>query len=119
MRIATWNLNSHLHLCEARRAAILAAVGRVDADVWVLTETWAGFQADGGFSLPDVYRRVAQSAPAADLAEIRRIMKEHEAKGYPLRDVLKALLRSKAFLEYRDEIGWNRDAPRWKISLVG
>jgi WD40 repeat protein len=39
--------------------------------------------------LPDVH----------DMAEIRRIMKEHEAKGYPMRDVLKSLLRSKAFLE--------------------
>jgi hypothetical protein len=39
--------------------------------------------------LPDVH----------DLAEVRRIMQEHEAKGYPLRDVLKALLRSPTFLK--------------------
>jgi hypothetical protein len=29
-----------------------------------------------------------------DLATIRAIQKEHEAKGYPLRDVIRALLRS-------------------------
>ncbi|HEX8916557.1 MAG TPA: DUF1592 domain-containing protein [Humisphaera sp.] len=34
-----------------------------------------------------------------DLAQIRVILKEHEAKGYPLRDLLKGLLRSKVFLE--------------------
>lgn len=39
--------------------------------------------------LPDVH----------DLKEIRAIMKEHEVKGFPLRDMLKGLVRSKAFLE--------------------
>lgn len=39
--------------------------------------------------LPDVH----------DLAEIRAIMKQHEAKGYPLRDLVKAVVRSKSFLE--------------------
>ncbi len=39
--------------------------------------------------LPDVH----------DLAEIRRIMKEQEPRGYPLRDLLKALVCSKSFLE--------------------
>ncbi|MBL8794349.1 MAG: DUF1592 domain-containing protein [Planctomycetia bacterium] len=39
--------------------------------------------------LPDVH----------DLAEMRAIMQAHEPKGYPLRDVLKAVLRSKAILE--------------------
>jgi len=34
-----------------------------------------------------------------DLAQIRTILREHEAKGYPLRDLLKALLRSRVFLE--------------------
>ncbi len=33
-----------------------------------------------------------------DMAEIRSILKAHEAKGYPLRDMLKALLRSETFL---------------------
>jgi Protein of unknown function (DUF1592)/Protein of unknown function (DUF1588)/Protein of unknown function (DUF1585)/Protein of unknown function (DUF1595)/Protein of unknown function (DUF1587)/Planctomycete cytochrome C len=35
----------------------------------------------------------------ADMAEIRAVMKANEAAGYPLRDMLKALLRSKLFLE--------------------
>lgn len=39
--------------------------------------------------LPDVH----------DLAEIRALMQAHETKGYPMRDLLKAMLRSKAFLE--------------------
>lgn len=34
-----------------------------------------------------------------DLAVIRTIMGEHEAAGYPLRDLLKALIRSRIFLE--------------------
>lgn len=39
--------------------------------------------------LPDVH----------DMAEARRALKEHEARGYPLRDLLKALVRSNVFLE--------------------
>ena len=39
--------------------------------------------------LPDVH----------DLAEIKSIMKEHAASGYPLRDMVKALVRSKSFLQ--------------------
>lgn len=34
-----------------------------------------------------------------DMAEIRAVMKSNEAAGYPLRDLLKGLLRSKVFLE--------------------
>ena len=34
-----------------------------------------------------------------DTKEIATIMAATEAKGYPLRDVLKAVVRSKAFLE--------------------
>lgn len=36
----------------------------------------------------------------ADLAEIRKIMKEQKANGYPLRDLLKALIRSPVFLDH-------------------
>jgi len=35
----------------------------------------------------------------ADMKEITAIMKEHEVKEYPLRDLLKAVVRSRAFLE--------------------
>ncbi len=35
-----------------------------------------------------------------DMAEIRAILKEQQSKGYPLGDLLKAVVRSKAFLEH-------------------
>jgi hypothetical protein len=34
-----------------------------------------------------------------DMAEIQRIMKQSAAKGYPLRDLLKGLVRSRIFVE--------------------
>ena len=34
-----------------------------------------------------------------DLREIAAIMKEHKPKDYPLRDLIKAVVRSRAFLE--------------------
>jgi hypothetical protein len=39
-----------------------------------------------------------------DTAEITAIMDAHRAKGYPLRDLLKAVVRSRAFLEQYDSI---------------
>jgi hypothetical protein len=36
---------------------------------------------------------------AADMARVRSILAEHKARRYPLRDLLKALLRSPVFLE--------------------
>ncbi|MBY0528350.1 MAG: DUF1592 domain-containing protein [Gemmataceae bacterium] len=38
-----------------------------------------------------------------DLREVADMMKEREAKGYPLRDLLRAVVRSRAFLDPRDE----------------
>ncbi|MEM7393299.1 MAG: DUF1585 domain-containing protein, partial [Verrucomicrobiota bacterium] len=35
-----------------------------------------------------------------DLAEIEGLMKQHEARGYPLRDLLLAVFQTKAFLEH-------------------
>ncbi|MBM3981922.1 MAG: DUF1592 domain-containing protein [Planctomycetes bacterium] len=39
-----------------------------------------------------------------DMGEIKAIMDAHRAKGYPLRDLLKAVVRSRAFLEQYDSI---------------
>ena len=55
MKIATWNLESVRPLTPPRRAAFLDAMRKVDADVWVMTETWADF------SPPPDYQLVAQS----------------------------------------------------------
>jgi hypothetical protein len=35
-----------------------------------------------------------------DMAEIRQIMKDHAAEGYPLRKMLLAVFQTKAFLEH-------------------
>ncbi|MEM7391391.1 MAG: DUF1592 domain-containing protein, partial [Verrucomicrobiota bacterium] len=40
-----------------------------------------------------------RKAGVEEMAEIRRIMEQHEAKGYPLKDLLKGVFRSNAFLE--------------------
>ena len=40
-----------------------------------------------------------RKANVIDMTAIRTIMKEQAAKGYPLRDLLKALVRSRVFLE--------------------
>lgn len=40
-----------------------------------------------------------RQADLIDLVEIRRIMDDHAAQGYPLRDLLKALVRSAVFLD--------------------
>ena len=39
-----------------------------------------------------------------DTAEIAAIMKEHREKGYPLRDLLKGIVRSRAFLEQHETV---------------
>jgi hypothetical protein len=35
----------------------------------------------------------------ADLAEIRQLMAAHKPRGYPLRELLQAVVRSRAFLD--------------------
>ena len=66
MKIATWNLESVRPLTSPRRAAFLTAMREVDADVWVLTETWADL-----VPLPD-YQPVVESGAAEDLTPDRR-----------------------------------------------
>ena len=61
MRIATWNLESVRKLSPKREAAFLQSMAEVDADVWVLTETWVIY----GPGAP--YRLAAQSGQANDL----------------------------------------------------
>lgn len=51
MRIATWNLESAKSLSPAREAAIHRAMDEVEADAWVLTETWIDFSPGQGFCL--------------------------------------------------------------------
>lgn len=67
MKIATWNLESINRLTPDRRDAILGAVKDVDADVWVLTESWVNLE-----PLPG-YRLVSHSCKAdEDLTPERR-----------------------------------------------
>ena len=66
MKIATWNLESVRPLTPPRRAAFLDAMQKVNADVWVLTETWADL-----VPLPD-YQPVVKSEAAEDLTPDRR-----------------------------------------------
>lgn len=61
MKIATWNLQSDWPLRANRREAFLAAMDAINADVWVLTETWLSF------SPGEVYHYVAHSCEAPDL----------------------------------------------------
>lgn len=61
MRIATWNVESLRRLAPEREAAFHRAMAGVDADVWVLTETWMTFSPGAG------YRLVARSREADDL----------------------------------------------------
>jgi hypothetical protein len=65
MKIATWNLESSNRLTPLRKAAFLNAMQKVNADVWVLTETWTDLLP------PPAYQLVAQSGPADDLAHER------------------------------------------------
>ena len=66
MKIATWNLQSDKKLTQEREALFRQAMNSVDADVWVLTETWVCF-----LPLPG-YRLVAQTCEAVDLEPARR-----------------------------------------------
>lgn len=61
MKIATWNLESLNKLRPSREAAFREAMAAIDADVWILTETWVGFSPGEG------YRLVAESYAAKDL----------------------------------------------------
>ena len=61
MRVATWNVESLRRLTPEREAAFHNAMAGVDADVWVLTETWTSFSPGTG------YKQLAQSQKAADL----------------------------------------------------
>jgi hypothetical protein len=60
MRIATWNLNRCSFGSSARCAKLLEWMERVDADIWVLTETHQTFAPRSG------YRLIAHSADAPD-----------------------------------------------------
>lgn len=40
MRIATWNLQSDKKLTDEREALFRQAMTAVNADVWVITESW-------------------------------------------------------------------------------
>ena len=66
MKIATWNLESINRLTPGREDAFLKSMEKVEADVWVLTETWTDFK------LLPVYELGAQSSKARDLAPERR-----------------------------------------------
>jgi hypothetical protein len=61
MRIATWNLQSDKPLPQEREVLFRQAMDTVDADVWVLTETWVNFSPGEG------YRLAAESSLADDL----------------------------------------------------
>ena len=61
MRIATWNLESRVNPWPERDSAFRTAMSEVDADIWVLTETWIDYAPSVGFQL------VAQTFGAKDL----------------------------------------------------
>ena len=63
MRVATWNLESLKKLTAERDLAFQRAMEGVDADVWVLTETWLDYGPRIGFTL------IAQSHAADDLGK--------------------------------------------------
>lgn len=64
MKIATWNLESVRRLGSDRKAAFYDAIGKLEADVWILTETWVAtyLQPLSGYVV------AAQSSQAEDLA---------------------------------------------------
>lgn len=66
MRIATWNLQSDKKLTDEREALFRQAMTAVNADVWVITESWTN-----RCLLPD-YSLVTQSCEAPDLESHRR-----------------------------------------------
>jgi exonuclease III len=61
MRIATWNVESLKKLTPDREAAFHIAMAAIDADVWVLTETWSALSPGNGYHL------AAESSSAVDL----------------------------------------------------
>jgi len=61
MRIATWNLQSDKPLTHELETCFVEAMNSVNADVWVLTETWTTFSPGNG------YRLGAESIAADDL----------------------------------------------------
>ena len=63
MKIATWNLESVRASTNDREDAFHEAMKQVDADVWVLTETWANFPPGND------YRLIAESHAGEDLTE--------------------------------------------------
>lgn len=63
MRLATWNLESYRNITPERAEQFRRAMEEVNADIWVLTETWRDFSPGVGYSL------LAQSSKAEDLAE--------------------------------------------------
>lgn len=66
MRIATWNLQSDKKLTEEREALFQKAMQEIDADVWVITESWTNRCLISGYSL------VSQSCEASDIERHRR-----------------------------------------------
>lgn len=66
MRVATWNLQSDKPLTQDREALFRRAMVEVNADVWVLTETWVQFSPGEG------YCRAAESRLADDLTPVDR-----------------------------------------------
>ncbi len=60
MRVATWNLARAKPFGRARADAMRRHMEAVDADVWVLTETWQGFAPSPEHAM------IACSEPAAD-----------------------------------------------------
>lgn len=60
MRIATWNLDRCPPGASARGSTFLAMMAEVNADVWVLTETYQAFSPGADFRL------IAHSAEAPD-----------------------------------------------------
>lgn len=61
MRIETWNLESCKAFSPVREVSFRQAMAKVNADIWVLTETWFGLGPGDG------YRLVSQSSEAEDL----------------------------------------------------
>lgn len=65
MKIATWNLESIQPLTTQFEEAFRTVIYGIDADVWVLTETWLNFSLVG-------YQLVSQTGQADDLKQAKR-----------------------------------------------
>lgn len=66
MRIATWNLQADRKLTKEREALFQKAMQEIDADVWVITESWTNRCLISDYSL------VSQSCEASDIEPHRR-----------------------------------------------